>query len=60
MRKFSDGSNATLGTLRKIAVLFGNEAIAFVDKKIAESPNGANEEVLADESQILLLLSSLR
>jgi hypothetical protein len=59
MRKFSDGSDATLGTLRQWAALFGEKAEAFVDQKIAESPNGEAEEVLADESQLIMLLSSL-
>lgn len=59
MRKFSDGSDATLGTLRKWATLFGPQAEAFVEQKIAGSPNGADEEVIADEAQILLLLAAM-
>ena len=59
MRKFSDGSDATLGTLRKWATLFGAKAEAFVDQKIAESPNGEDEEVIADESQIIMLFGSM-
>lgn len=59
MRKFSDGSDATLATLRQWAGLFGPKAEAFVDQKIAESPNGEEEEVLADESQLIMLLSSM-
>lgn len=59
MRKFSDGSDATLQTLRKWAELFGDKAVAFVDKKIAESPEGEDSEVIADERQVLMLLGSM-
>ena len=58
--KLSTGEPATLGTYRKFAVLCGNEAVKFIDKRIAESPNGENEEVLADESQMLYLLANLK
>lgn len=60
MRKFSDGSDANLGTLRQWASLFGEKAEAFIDKKIAASPKGENEEVIADESQILMMLTSFQ
>jgi hypothetical protein len=59
VHKFSDGSDATLGTLAKWAPLFGPQAEAYVAAKIAASPLGANEEVIADESQILLLFASM-
>lgn len=59
MRKFSDGSDATLGTLAKWAPLFGPKAEAFVAEKIAASPAGQDDEVVADESQILMLLASM-
>ena len=60
VRKLSDGSPSTLATYRKwAALLFGDKAVSFIDQKIAESPNGANEEVVADESQMLHLLAEL-
>ncbi len=62
MQKLSTGDDATLGNYRKLAaVFFGEEsrAVEFLDAKIAESPNGKNEEVLADESQMLYLLEGL-
>jgi hypothetical protein len=62
MEKLSSGEDATLGNYRKIvSVLFGedSEAVKFLDEKIAESPNGEKEEVIAAESQMLYLLSSI-
>ena len=57
----SDGSPSTLETYRKISeLLFGEKAVEFIDKKISESPNGEKEVVLADETQMLLLLSQFR
>ena len=56
----SDGSPSTLATYRKWAnLLFGDKAVAFIDQKIAESPNGENEVVIAHESQMLILLAEL-
>lgn len=60
MRTLSDGSPATLATYRRIAVFFSSEAVAFIDKKIEESPNGEQEEVLADERQMLYLLANIK
>jgi hypothetical protein len=62
MNKMSNGEDSTLGNHRKMAVaVFGEEgpAVKFLDKKIAESPNGANEEVLVAESQFVYLLGTL-
>ena len=60
MRKMSTGDDATLGNYRKWAdLLIGPKATAFIDQKIAESPNGANEEVIADERQMLHLLATI-
>lgn len=59
MNKLSTGDDATLGGHRKIAAaVFGEDspAVTFLDKKIAESPNGANEEVIADERSVVHLL----
>ena len=36
-----------------------NAAVALLDKKIAESPNGENEEVIAADSQMRMLLFPL-
>lgn len=59
MRKFSDGSDATLETLERWASLFGPRAEAFIANKVATSPNGKDEEIIADESQILVLFGSM-
>lgn len=62
MRMISFGLPSTLGSYRRLAaVLLGEEskAVKFLDHKIASSPRGAEEEVLADESQMLHMLSSL-
>ncbi len=61
MQKLSTGDDATLRNYRKLATMFWGEqsgAVMFLDGKIAESPNGENEEVLADESQMIKLLAS--
>jgi len=59
MIKLSTGEESTLKTYKKLAVIFGEKAVDFIQKKIDESPNGEAEEVLADERQMLMLLSSL-
>ena len=60
IRTISSGQPSTLGTYRYIAFLMTNdensEIVQFFDKKIAESPNGENEEVIADESQMMFLI----
>ena len=59
MNTISTGEPATLGTYRKIALALGGEdspAVKFFDKKIAASPNGENEEVIAHETQVLYLI----
>ena len=60
MRKLSTGADSTLANYRKLAVaLFGeqSQAVAFLDGKISEQ--GADEEVVADEGQMIYLLGSL-
>jgi hypothetical protein len=55
----SSGEPNTLGTWRKIALSLGGEnsrAVKFFDEKIAASPNGENEEVIADETQVMYLI----
>ncbi len=61
MQKLSTGHDATLGNYRKLAATFWGEtssAVKFLDTKIAESPNGENEEVLADETQMIQVLAA--
>lgn len=53
---------ATLGYHREIAaVVFGPDspAVKFLDKKIAESPNGEKEEVLVSKGQLTMMLWEL-
>ena len=60
MQKLSTGDDATLGNYRKLSAAFFGEqsgAVKFLDTKIAESPKGEDEEVLADESQMIQLLT---
>jgi hypothetical protein len=62
MHKLSTGDDSTLGNYRKLSVTFfgaDSEAVKFLDKKIAESPNGENEWVIAPESQMMYLLSTM-
>lgn len=58
MIKLSTGEDSTLGTYKKWAKIFGPDAVKFFEDKIKESPNGENEEVIADESQMMFLLAS--
>jgi hypothetical protein len=53
---------ATLWYHREMAAMvFGPDspAVKFLDKKIAESPNGEKEEVLVSEEQLIMMLSEL-
>ena len=59
MKKLSTGQDSTLGTYRSWAKLFGKGAEDFIDAKIAETPKGEDEEVLADETQMLILMASM-
>lgn len=52
----------TLGEYLKLCEAVGfpdNQAVQFLKKKIAESPNGENEEVIAPDSQMRMLLMPL-
>ena len=63
MQKLSTGDDATLGNYRKLATVFWGEtsgAVKFLDAKIAGSPNGKDEEVLADETQMIQVLGAIR
>lgn len=62
MHKLSTGHDSTLGTYLMLSKLaFGEESKAteFIRQKIKNSINGENAEVIADESQMLILLKSL-
>ena len=62
MIKLSTGDDSTLGNYRMLAAKhFGEDtmAVKYLDKKIASSPNGANEEVLADEGAMVHMLLSI-
>ena len=62
MHKLSTGQDSTLGNYLRLAkVVFGSDskAVEFLNKKIAEAPDGENEYVVADESQMIYLLTNL-
>lgn len=62
MKKLSTGDDSTLGNYKKLAITFFGEkskAVTFLNDKIAASPNGENEEVIADEGQMIYLLGSM-
>src|SRR3954471_7939512 len=57
----STGDPSTLKSYRALAVIaFGpaSAAVKYLDKLIAESPNGENEVVIADEGQMIHLLAT--
>ncbi len=63
MQKLTSGQDSTLGNYRKMALLFfgkDSEAVKFLDTKITESSNGEEEEVLADETQMIQLLGNIK
>jgi hypothetical protein len=59
MHKISTGEDSTLGFYKKVVVMFGPKAQKFIQDKIDKSPNGENEEVIADKRQMLALLASM-
>jgi len=62
MMKLSTGQDSTLGTyLGLAAAVFGESShqVRFIKQKIAESPRGADEEVITDERQMLYLLVNM-
>jgi hypothetical protein len=64
MRKDEEGNACpeTLGEYRDFCKAFGGEdckAVAFLDLKIEASPNGRDEEVVAADSQMRLLMPML-
>lgn len=62
MNTLSIGMPSNLKSYKKLCdIFFGPESVqaSFISRKIAESPNGELEEVVADESQVLYLLQSM-
>ena len=62
MKKLSTGQDSTLGNYRDICATFCGEdsrATRYFDDKIKLSPNGRDEEVIADERQMVQLIASL-
>lgn len=60
MKRLSTGAPSTWGEYRKLTkLLFGEgKELRFIDREIARAPNGADEEVIADESQVLYLITN--
>ena len=62
MKKLSTGDDSTLGNYRRlVSASFGesSKAVQFLDQKIADSSLGADEEVIADERQMVRLLLTM-
>jgi len=62
MNMLSIGMPSNLKSYKTLCDLFfGPESVqaSFISKKISQSPNGEDEEVIADESQVLYLLQSM-
>lgn len=62
MNKLSTGQDSTLGNWLELCKDFfgeSSDATTYIEEKIMRSPHGANEEVLADESQVLAVLSDM-
>lgn len=53
----STGMPSNLRSYRLLAQLIGEKAVAFIDRKIEQSPHGELEPVLADEYQMIQLLA---
>lgn len=62
MITLSTGQPSTLGSYLKLCQLFfGDESVQakFINEKIASTPNGPDEEVVVEESQMMYLLVNL-
>lgn len=60
MKKLSTGDDSTLGNYRKMAAATfgeGSSAVKFLDEKIKKQ--GEDEEVIADERQVLMALFNM-
>jgi hypothetical protein len=62
MNKLSTGQDSTLESYLKLCdLVFGKDSAQskFIQDKADESPNGLKEEVIAEESQMLMLLGNM-
>lgn len=62
MTKLSTGQDSILGSYLKLATAFfgfESKATAFIQEKINASPKGEKEEVIADEGQMIYLLTQI-
>lgn len=62
MKKLSTGQDSTLENwiaLSNIAFGEESEAVQFLKYKAEDSPNGFQEEVIADEGQLILALAEM-
>lgn len=62
MQTLSIGLPSTLGSYLKLCeMFFGSDSVQanFINQKIASNPNGVDEEVVAEESQMMYLLFNL-
>lgn len=62
MQTLSTGDPSTLGSYKALTdAVFGKESpqADYINKKIAESPNGELEEVVAHETQVLFILMGM-
>ena len=62
MMKLSTGQDSTLASYLKLCLaIFGKDSpqVKFIMDKIATSANGAHEEVITEESQMMYLLVNL-
>lgn len=57
MKQLSTGEPSTLGIYLQWAQFHGLEAIGFIQELIDIAPNGADEEVLVDEQDMMLLFN---
>ena len=60
MNKLSTGDPSTLGSYIKLCKAFGfTKAQAYFEEKAYAAPHGEEEEVLADERQVMVLVVRL-
>ena len=62
MKKLSTGQDSTLESYLMLCnLVFGEDSAQskFIQSKVDESPDGLKEEVIAAESQMLILLGSM-
>jgi hypothetical protein len=62
MNKLSTGADSTLGNWKKLwEVTFGpGPALDYLNRKIRESPDGENEEVITSEYNMMLALITMQ